>query len=129
MPTTAHKEAAIEAVLRRRVDGIILIAQRVDLAQVARSLDAGIRVVGVGPYLRAAGVDTVAIDERQAVGELMSLLIERGHRRIAHLAGPPDSAPGEARLLGYRAALDATGIPSIRRWWHTARSAVEASRN
>ncbi|HMO59017.1 MAG TPA: substrate-binding domain-containing protein, partial [Roseiflexaceae bacterium] len=45
-----------------------------------------------------------------AAAEAIRHLIERGHRRIAHLAGPYDTPPGKVRLQGYREALEAAAI-------------------
>lgn len=38
-------------------------------------------------------------------------LLERGHRRIAYLGGPAASACNQARLQGYRGAMEAAGAP------------------
>jgi LacI family transcriptional regulator len=95
----------VDAMLRRRVDGVILVAFHLEVSDVARLTEAGIRVVAVGGRLRQAQVDVVATRERLAVHELMHHLLEKGHRRIAHLAGPPDTPAGEVRLRGYREAL------------------------
>jgi len=39
-------------------------------------------------------------------------LLELGHRRIAVISGPPDLLCSRARLDGYRAALEAAGVPA-----------------
>lgn len=41
-------------------------------------------------------------------------LIDQGHRRIGFLGGPQGSLAGQARLHGYRAALERAGIPDDR---------------
>jgi LacI family transcriptional regulator len=38
-------------------------------------------------------------------------LLSLGHRRIAYLGGPAASACNQARMQGYRAAMDAAGAP------------------
>jgi LacI family transcriptional regulator len=38
-------------------------------------------------------------------------LLDLGHRRIAYVGGPPDAVHNQARLHGYRAALEAAGHP------------------
>jgi LacI family transcriptional regulator len=106
-----REQKFVDAMLRRRVDGMILVAFHLQVADVARLTDAGIRVVAVGGRLRQAQVDVVATRERRAVHELMNHLLEKGHRRIAHLAGPQDTAAGEVRWRGYRESLLAAGLP------------------
>ncbi len=106
----ARERAFIETLLGRRVDGVILVAFRLQAQDVERLVRAGIAVVAIGGQLRAAGVDVLAVRERLAVRELMQHLLSRGHRRIAHLAGAQDTPPGRVRLRGYREALEEAGI-------------------
>jgi LacI family transcriptional regulator len=58
----------------------------------------GAKVTSVGSTNFAGGM--------AATRHLLSL----GHRRIAYLGGQPDAAHNQARLHGYRAALEAEGI-------------------
>jgi DNA-binding LacI/PurR family transcriptional regulator len=55
-------------------------------------------------------IDYVVNDDRTASETAVRHLIELGHRRIGHLAGPRLVAIGRSRLEGYRAALAAAGI-------------------
>jgi len=58
----------------------------------------------------ACGASYVGADD-VAIGRLATQhLIERGCRRIAHIAGP-QTVPGVGRLDGYRQALAAAGLP------------------
>ncbi len=109
--TPAREHAFVDAMLRRYVDGAILVAFHLETEDVERLLGSGIRLVEIGGRPRPAGVDIVAVRERHAVRELMRYLISRGHQRIAHLAGPPDTPPGRVRLEGYREALAEAGLP------------------
>ena len=57
-------------------------------------------------------------------------LIELGHVAIAIITGPDDMLASTARLSGYRAALDAAGIPVLPEWvrpgqFHHADGVVE----
>ena len=45
-------------------------------------------------------------------GRLMTdHLLQRGHRRIGHVAGPTHISSAQGRLVGYRQALEACGVP------------------
>lgn len=57
------------------------------------------RVISVGSTNFAGGLE--------ATRHLLSL----GHRRIAYLGGPPSAACNQARLQGFRAAMEAAGLP------------------
>ena len=107
----AREQAFVEAMLRRGVDGVIAVAFHLRSEEAARLTRAGSEVVTISGEGHAIGVDAVVPAERQAVHELMRHLIAHGHRRIAHLAGLPDTAPGALRLQGYREALAEAGIP------------------
>lgn len=109
----AREQAFVDAMLRRWVDGVILIAFHLKAEDVARLTQAGIQVVQVisaGESVGLAGVDVVVPEERGAIFELVRYLTSSGHRRIAHLAGRQDTPPGKVRLQGYREALAEIGI-------------------
>ena len=56
-------------------------------------------------------VDSVVLDNYEAAFMATTHLIDRGHVRIATVAGPSNNLPGEERVRGFRAALAARGIP------------------
>ncbi len=106
-----RERAFVDAMLRRRVDGVIMVAFHLESPDVDRLLASGIRTVAVGGRLRTAAIDVVATRERLAVRDIMHHLLRGGHRRIAHLAGRLDTPPGQVRFQGYRQALQQAGIP------------------
>lgn len=56
-------------------------------------------------------VSKIVVDEFQSSFLAIEHLIKSGHRRIAHLAGPPHLSITKARLNGYLAALNKHNIP------------------
>jgi DNA-binding LacI/PurR family transcriptional regulator len=58
-----------------------------------------------------AGLPAIGPDNRAGARAATTHLIAHGRRRIAHLAGLPDSDEAHERLAGYREALQAAGIP------------------
>jgi LacI family transcriptional regulator len=52
----------------------------------------------------------VVLDDARAAGMAVQHLIELGHRRIAHLAGPDEADTARRRATGYRRALRAAGL-------------------
>jgi LacI family transcriptional regulator len=108
---SAVESSEVERLLARQVDGLLIAS-----AQAPSSLDLFERI-------EARGVPYVLIDRRfadanapyvgaddEAIGRLATRhLIERGCRRIAHIAGPPIT-PGVGRRKGYQDALAAAGI-------------------
>ena len=100
---------AIEALLSRRVDGVIVLAGRLPnrvLQRYAKSLP----MVVVGRELTGPGMFSLDFDNR--AGGLLATqhLIECGHTRIAFIAGDPAHQDALDREAGYRAALEKAGI-------------------
>lgn len=104
--------AFVNLVLRRRVDGVLASAFSTGPDGFDPLVRAGVPVVAlsnVGAELHPC-IDYVVNDDRTASETAVRHLIELGHRRIGHLAGPQSLAIGRARLEGYRAALAAAAI-------------------
>jgi LacI family transcriptional regulator len=56
-------------------------------------------------HLDVKGYSTINIDNYGGAGAMVRHLIGRGHRRIAHIAGPEDNVDAKSRLTGYLHAL------------------------
>ncbi len=92
------------------LDGVLVASARLDDPLVPKLLDDGVRAVLVGRHAdsRASCVD---IDNVGAARMAVEHLIRLGHRRIATITGPLNMGGGVDRLLGYRQALEAHGLP------------------
>ena len=99
-------------VLRRRVDGILVVGLPLAADEVAALLRLGRPLVCIG--WGGHGQVTVRLDDRATAAAATNHLIALGHRRIAHLTGAPDdvapSSPPVERAAGWRDALTAAGI-------------------
>jgi LacI family transcriptional regulator len=112
----SEEDAALEAseidrLLARQVDGLILASAQPPSATdpFARIEARGVPFVLIDRRFAAVNASFVGADD-EAIGRLATRhLIERGCRRIAHIAGP-QTTPGVGRLQGYRDALAAAGI-------------------
>jgi DNA-binding LacI/PurR family transcriptional regulator len=54
---------------------------------------------------------TAAVDQRAGAVLAVEHLLALGHRRILHVAGPPDWLDAQARADGWRHAIAAAGLP------------------
>lgn len=110
-----HNEPSIEkhyfhAIQQRQVDGVISLSA--NIAQgIIEEMAEGYPIVVAVQYLDGNTVPNISIDNTAAARTMTEHLIKLGHRRIAHLSGPPDSALYRDRFNGYIAALQASGIP------------------
>ncbi|MFT5193130.1 MAG: LacI family transcriptional regulator [Candidatus Promineifilaceae bacterium] len=106
-----QEKAFVDIMIGRRVDGIIMVPFYLSAIDLNRLTEANIEVavVGSGPKIERA--DYAEVDEHSSVVELIQHLYDKGHRRIAHLAGRQDSPPGLNRLNAYKDILAKLNIP------------------
>jgi LacI family transcriptional regulator len=101
----------VDVLSKKQVDGIIFVAA----GDQADSLDFLLRrrmpVVMIDRDVPNVEVDAVLTDNQ--LGGLLAArhLLELGHRRIACIAGPSSITPSSERIIGYRRALEAAGLP------------------
>ncbi|MFT3886865.1 MAG: LacI family DNA-binding transcriptional regulator [Arachnia sp.] len=107
MPTQQTK--AIAELRARQVDGLLVGAMY------HRVLDAGplpaeLPTVGFNAHLE--GTACVVPDDLEVGREATELLLERGHRRIAHITEyPTDGLARDLRVQGFQETLRAAGLP------------------
>jgi len=102
----AFESSEVDRLLSRQVDGLILAsAQPPSSTAVFERIEArGVPYVLIDRRFAELNASYVGADD-EAIGRLATRhLIERGCRRITHIAGPP-LTPGMGRLRGYREAL------------------------
>ncbi len=109
----ARERHAIETLRAQRVEGLILTVADADAHPLldALDLDGPLYVLMHNDTLRRP---SVAVDNRQAAYDGVSLLIARGHRRVLMLAGSL-AASDRARLRhrGYAQALEDGGLEPL----------------
>jgi LacI family transcriptional regulator len=95
--------------LGRRVDGIIVLTGRLTDEQI-REYARRVPIVVTGRNLKGNNIASMRVDDFKGAYRATRHLIELGHRRIAHIAGPQDHADSVERLKGYRKALEEAGV-------------------
>ena len=106
----AVETRCIEMLRGRRVDGIIALTGRLS-DQALKACAKSIPVVVTGRTLKAPNLFSLPFDNFEGGRLATQHLIELGHQRIAFISGPPDHPDANERQRGYRAALEAAGIP------------------
>lgn len=74
-------------------------------------MDDGVPVVQADRMVDGLACDGVLVDNAGAAREITGHLVQLGHTAIALLIDETDWTTGAGRLAGYRAALDAAGLP------------------
>ena len=99
-------------VLRRRVDGILVVGLPLDASEVAALVGLGHPMIFVGSGVE--GQLTVRLDDLATGRAATEHLIGLGHRCIGHISGSPDDvtpfSPPVKRRQGWLAALAAAGL-------------------
>ena len=101
----AREAAAVESMRGRSVEGFVFATARLDHPLLERLAAAGTPMVLVNRRLARGDVPSVTPDDAAGVAIAMRHLIELGHEKIAHLAGPQDLSTGRNRLRAFRQAL------------------------
>lgn len=103
------EEAAIDTMLERQVDGIILatmIRRELKLPEKIRSVP----FVTMNGYFKDSGVTAITTDEIHGGKTATKMLLDAGHRRIGFINGEMWMDAARERLLGYQQALASAGI-------------------
>ncbi len=106
----ATEDKAIEKMLARRVDGLIVASVQRSCAVLALADKRGVPYVLIDRYVATSGANFVGVDDDVAGTLATEHLIERGCRRIAHIRGPEVST-AEGREAGFRRVMQARGLP------------------
>jgi LacI family transcriptional regulator, galactose operon repressor len=92
------------------VDGIIAATARRDHTVLDEVLASGLELVLVNRWLPDAAISSATADDRKGLRLAVEHLVELGHRRIAHLAGPLDYSTGVERHAGYLEGMRDAGL-------------------
>ncbi|KAA9160542.1 substrate-binding domain-containing protein [Amycolatopsis acidicola] len=104
----AQRDARVEQLLDRRVDGLILCDARADDAVLRRLVERGVPFVLAS---RSSGEYAGSFADDVRGGRLAAEhLAELGYREPAVIAGPGYASTATHRVAGFRAGLDAGGL-------------------
>lgn len=105
------ERAAIRSLMEKRVDGLIIASVGQDYAHIQSVRDAEIPLVMVDRCFDALDVDSVSVDNVKGALLAVNHLLKEGHIRIAFIQGLPGTYANDARLKGYRQALENANVP------------------
>lgn len=110
-------ESAEEAGYRKlaadgRVDGVFLLDLRVDDPRLALLEQLGLPAVTIARPMVPSRWPALLIDDRPGIAAAVAHLVELGHRRIGHVAGPDHFLHGRVRRLAWERALADAGLPA-----------------
>ena len=113
---TAHSDERerlyVDAMTANQVGGIISAAAHENDDALERAMGMGIAVVLVNRAVDDGSIAAAVPDDRLCSELAVDHLARLGHRRIAHVAGPPTTTTGFLRRAGFEEALVRRGLPS-----------------
>jgi DNA-binding LacI/PurR family transcriptional regulator len=104
--------AAARMLQSRRVDGVIVASSRLGAVYQGHLEQPRVPVVLINSLAHSSDqlVFSVGVDNRHGGYLATTHLLEKGHRRIAYVASPPDRSDNRERLAGYCQALAEAGL-------------------
>jgi LacI family transcriptional regulator len=102
--------ACLELLRSKQVDGVLLTPVQTDRRDVERLQEAEIPFVLLLRLFAGLDCDYVITNNEAAGHAATAHLLDLGHRRVAHIAGPEFVSSAQGRLAGYRRALADRGV-------------------
>ncbi|MCS6907641.1 MAG: LacI family DNA-binding transcriptional regulator [Anaerolineales bacterium] len=104
------EQVYVDVLVKKQVDGLIFVACGDHSPSLQPLLDENLPLVVVDRRLSDLEVDTVLTDNFQGGWTATQYLIELGHRCVACITGPSNLSPSAERVVGYRRALEESGL-------------------
>jgi LacI family transcriptional regulator len=108
--TMTSEKRALQLVIEKRVDGIILASVGLGKKHIQELIHRKIPVVMVDRCIDDIEVDSVSVDNTKGAYLATTYLIKEGHRKIAFIQGLHGTYSNERRLEGYRQALKESAV-------------------
>ncbi len=106
----ATERLLFESLVQRQVDGFIFATGHAGHSIAGEAYERGIRAVMVNRDSRGVPFPAAVGDDAQGIRESIEHLCNLGHRRIAHIAGPPTFSTSQVRAESFVAACASLGI-------------------
>jgi DNA-binding LacI/PurR family transcriptional regulator len=114
--TTATDRASVLSslgfLLDQAVEALVVIAPHIRVLDAVRELELSLPIVTLQSTELGSGTG-ISIDHLEGAQLAMAHLLELGHRRIQHVAGPLEFFEAAARRHGYEAALVEAGLEPL----------------
>lgn len=114
-PTAEQYDEILREFDEAGIEGIVVIAPRVQMAQLAEQNAVGRPVVVLAPgETQVPGAVVFFEDQEQGARLATRHLIDLGHRHIAHIAGSQEWLDGQVRVRGWQAEMSQAQLPAPR---------------
>jgi LacI family transcriptional regulator len=100
-----RKVKLLDVLLERGVDGIVDAAADVLDPKMIDVFEQGLPIVTVNRQIQGSSIPSIINDDTAGIQLLLKHLVEKGHRKIAHVAGPQSLTTGRTRLQVFENTL------------------------
>jgi LacI family transcriptional regulator len=100
----------LEAMRARQVDGFVAATARADHELLDEIAASGTPLVLVNRRVEDGTLPSATADDRAGARLAVEHLVSRGHKQIAHLAGPQDTSTGLQRYEGFVESMREAGL-------------------
>ena len=100
----------VDVLLQRGVDGIIHAAPYRSDPRMIEVHRRGMPMVTVNRQIENSQIPAVVNDDAGGIAEMLRYLYDAGHRRIAHIAGPPSLSTGRERTDAFKKTAQDLGL-------------------
>lgn len=108
--TYPSEDVIVDQLESRRVDGLILATARRHEPLLSFAAANSVPLVTITRAEEDLAVSSVVNDDLLSMTKAVRHLAELGHKRIAHLGAPSDTAMGRVRWAGFQMAMRAHGL-------------------
>lgn len=106
-----REQQAVRTLVERQVDGILIAPTQSSDDAIRYLMQRQVPFVLLARFFEGLDVPAVINDDREGARLAVRHLVQRGHKDILYLNGPPYNSSARLRLSGYRDALEEAGIP------------------
>ncbi len=107
---------AVKYLKEKRADGCIIFAQKVTDEMITSVSSKNYPLVLLDRNLNNDSTVKIEVNNRNGGFTATEYLIKHGHRKIAHISGPPESYNSQMRIEGYKDALETYQIDYLSKW-------------
>lgn len=110
----SRREAGLSELVARTdaVDGMIYVGIHRRNPRLVKAISGGLPVVVLDEEIAdTSQADAISVDNYGGAYQATAYLAQLGHRRIAHVAGPPELSTSRDRLRGFRDAMAHADLP------------------
>ena len=103
--TSGHEEVAVRSLIDRQVDGLILASATRSDPVVEQLAKTGTPTVLVNRLCEKVDIPAIVCDDSLGIRLAVDHLVEMGHTKIGHLAGPEQMSTGWGRKQAFEQAM------------------------